>query len=143
MIEKLDLEQIKHMEDNRQYIANMRPVFNRRALFSDTTGDYLIPPEPSANEDVTVRFRTARNNVDRVLLVYRGEQFIMEKTESEKHFDYYTAKIHLESEKVTYHFEVQSGRLHAYYDTRGLVQDVNEYYDFVILPGFSTPQWAK
>ena len=143
MIEKLDLEQIKHMEDSRQYIANMRPVFNRRALFSDTTGDYLIPPEPSANEDVTVRFRTARNNVDRVLLVYRGEQFIMEKTESEKHFDYYTAKIHLESEKVTYHFEVQSGRLHAYYDTRGLVQDVNEYYDFVILPGFSTPQWAK
>lgn len=143
MIEKLDLEQIKHMEDSRQYIANMRPVFNRRALFSDTTDDYLIPSEPSANEDVTVRFRTARNNVDRVLLVYRGEQFIMEKTESEKHFDYYTAKIHLESEKVTYHFEVQSGRLHAYYDTRGLVQDVNEYYDFVILPGFSTPQWAK
>ena len=143
MIEKLDLEQIKHMEDNRQYIANMRPVFNRRALFSDTTGDYLIPPEPSANEDVIVRFRTARNNVDRVLLVYRGEQFIMEKTETEKHFDYYTAKIHLESEKVTYHFEVQSGRLHGYYDTRGLVQDVNEYYDFVILPGFSTPQWSK
>lgn len=26
---------------------------------------------------------------------------------------------------------------------RGLVQEVNEYYDFIIIPGFHTPDWAK
>ena len=28
------------------YIANMRPVFNRRALFSNASYEYLVPAEP-------------------------------------------------------------------------------------------------
>lgn len=143
MEEKLNLDKIKKLENNKRYIATMRPVFNRRALFSDTTGDYLIPEEPSAGEKVTVKFRTARNNVDRVVLVCGGESQVMTKVESDKHFDFYAGELQLGSEKVNYYFEIQSGSLRAYYDTRGLVQDVNAYYDFVILPGFRTPQWAK
>ena len=143
MEEKRSLEEIKQLENNKRYIGTMRPVFNRRALFTDTTGDYLIPAEPSVNEKVTVRFRTARNNVDRVVLLCGDESHIMTKAESDKHFDFYTCELQLESEKVTYHFEIQSGSLRAYYDTRGLVQDMNVYYDFAILPGFKTPQWAK
>lgn len=143
MEEKLSLEQMKRLENNKRYIATMRPVFNRRALFTDTTGDYLIPEEPSAGQKVTVRFRTARNNVDRVVLFCGETSYIMTKTERDKHFDFYTCELQLGSEKVTYHFEIQSGVLRAYYDTRGLVHDVNVYYDFVILPGFKTPQWAK
>ena len=92
MEEKLDLRKIKHLENNRQYIATMRPVFNRRALFSDTTGDFLIPPEPEANSTVTVRFRTAKNNVDRCVLVNRGEKYVMNKVEATKHFDYYACE---------------------------------------------------
>lgn len=140
---KLNLDKIKQLENNKRYIATMRPVFNRRALFSDTTGDYLIPEEPSAGEKVTVKFRTARNNVDRVVLIYGEEIRVMTKVESDKHFDFYAGELQLGEEKATYHFEIQSGSLRAYYDTRGLVQDVNPYYDFVILPGFKTPQWAK
>ncbi len=143
MEEKLNLEQMKRLENNKRYIATMRPVFNRRALFTDTTGDYLIPEEPAAGEKVTVRFRTARNNVDRVVLLCGEASYIMTKTESDKHFDFYTCELQLGSEKTTYHFEIQSGVLRAYYDTRGLVHDVNVYYDFAILPGFKTPQWAK
>ncbi|MBS7240004.1 MAG: glycoside hydrolase family 13 protein [Acetatifactor sp.] len=141
--EKLDLRKIKHLENNRQYIATMRPVFNRRALFSDTTGDFLIPPEPEANSTVTVRFRTAKNNVDRCVLVNRGEKYVMNKVEATKHFDYYACDLQLGTEKETYYFEIQSGFLKGYYDTRGLVTEVNEYYNFVILPGFRTPDWAK
>ena len=143
MEEKLDLRKIKHLENNRQYIATMRPVFNRRALFSDTTGDFLIPPEPEANSTVTVRFRTAKNNVDRCVLVNRGEKYVMNKVEATKHFDYYACDLQLGTEKETYYFEIQSGFLKGYYDTRGLVTEVNEYYNFVILPGFRTPAWAK
>lgn len=50
MDETLDLEKIKRLENSRQYLATMRPVFNRRALFSDTTEEYLTPSEPDVNE---------------------------------------------------------------------------------------------
>ena len=140
---KLDLNRLKRLEFNRQYIANMRPVFNRRALFTDTTGDYLIPPEPVAGQRVTVKFRTAKNNVDYVLLVYGGSKYIMSKAESDKHFDYYAADFQLGNEKVHYHFEIHSGRLVGFYDSRGLAHEANEYYDFVVIPDFKTPGWAK
>ena len=52
-----------------QYILNMRPVFNKEALFSDGTEYYRIPAEPKAGDTVTIIFRTQRNNVDSVYLV--------------------------------------------------------------------------
>lgn len=140
---KLDLEKIKQLEDNRQYISTMRPVFNKRALFSDTSENYISPAEPMPFNKVTVKFRTARNNVDRVLLVHKGERHLMYKAETEGNFDYYTFELQLGEEKASYHFEILTGRLKCFYDTRGLVQDVNEYYDFAIIPGFRTPGWAK
>lgn len=139
----LNLEKIKQTEESRQYMATMRPVFNRRALFSDTTAEYISPVEPEKNDTVNIRFRTAKNNVDRVLLVNRGKKYIMHKKESDKHFDFYEVTLQLHEEKETYYFEIQSGNLRATYDTRGLVQDANDYYSFVILPGFKTPKWAK
>ena len=139
----LDLEKIKLLENNRQYISTMRPVFNKRALFSDTTDNYISPAEPEPFDKVTIKFRTAKNNVDRVLLVHKGERHMMYKAETEGSFDYYTFELQLEEEKATYHFEILTGRLKCFYDVRGLVQDVNEYYDFVIIPGFKTPKWAK
>lgn len=143
MEQNMDLKKITQLENNRRYIDTMRPVFNRRALFTDTTGDYVIPAEPEPFEKVTVRFRTARNNVDRVLLVYRGQKYVMHKAESDKHFDYYAQEIQLDDKKASYYFEIHSGRLTGFYDTRGLVQEANEYYNLVILPGFKTPEWAK
>ena len=143
MNEKLDLEKIRQLEYKCQYIANMRPVFNRRALFTDTTAEYITPEEPAPHERVTIRFRTAKNNVDRVVVVYRGEKYAMVKVESDNHFDYYAQVVQLGAEKFTYHFEVQAGKLQVFYDSRGISQEVNEYYDFVIIPGFHTPGWAK
>lgn len=143
MEERLALERLRILEKNLQYISSMRPVFNRRALFSDTTGEYLIPPEPEPGGKVEIRFRTAKNNVDRVLLLCGNETHIMTKAESDKHFDYYSYELQLGEEKVTYCFEVLLGRLRGYYDVRGLVQERNEYYYFAVIPGFKTPDWAK
>jgi len=139
----MDIEKLRRTEFNRQYIATMRPVFNRRALFSDTSKEYLNPAEPAAYDVVTVRFRTARNNVDRVFFVHKGEKHLMNKVETIDDFDYYAHEFTVDNEKVCYYFEIQTGRITGYYDVRGLVQEVNEYYDFVIIPGFKTPEWAK
>lgn len=139
----MDIDHIRRVEENQMYMATMRPVFNKRALFTDTTEDYVSPAEPAPYDRVTIRFRTARHNVDRVFLIYKNQRYLMNRAESDGMFDYYTHVLQLENEKVTYHFEVETGRLSGIYDVRGLARDVNEYYDFVILPGFKTPAWAK
>ncbi|MDE7252034.1 MAG: glycoside hydrolase family 13 protein [Acetatifactor sp.] len=139
----MDLEHLRRAEYNQQYIAGMRPVFNRRAIFSDTTKEFVTPAEPSAYDLVTIRIRTAKNNVDRVFLVCQGQKYLMYKEDIEGDFDYYYHEMQMENEKVTYYFELQTGRITGYYDLRGLVQEVNEYYSFVIIPGFKTPDWAK
>ena len=139
----MDFSKIQKIENDQRYIATMRPVFNRRALFTDTTKVYVTPAEPSAYDMVTIRFRTARNNVDRVFFVHKGQKHLMSKVESNEDFDFYAYELQLDNEKVSYYFEIQIGRIVGYYDARGLVHEVNEYYDFVIIPGFKTPDWAK
>ncbi len=139
----MDLEKLRRTEYNRQYIATMRPVFNRKALFSDTTKEYLSPAEPAAYDVVTVRFRAAKNNIDRVFFVHKGQKYLMNKVETVEGFDYYAHEFTVDNEKVSYYFEIHVGHIIGYYDVRGLVQEVNEYYDFVIIPGFKTPDWAK
>ena len=135
----MDLERLRRTEYNQQYIAAMRPVFNRRALFTDTSAEYVIPEEPACFSEVTIRFRTARNNVDRVFLVCGGQKHLMVRVESKNDFDYYAYVMRLDDQKVSYYFEVQTGRITGIFDMRGLVQEVNEFYDFIIIPGFHTP----
>lgn len=143
MENNFDMDELSHLERVQQYIYAMRPVFNRRALFTDTTEEYVTPAEPEPFEKVTIRFRTARNNVDRVALVIENEKYLMSKVESDKHFDFYAYEVRLEDKKLSYHFEIQTGRQRGVYDTRGLTQEANEYYNIVIVPGFKTPNWAK
>ncbi len=139
----MDYEKLRRTEYNQQYISSMRPVFNRRALYTDTTKQFISPAEPRAYDLVTIRFRTARNNVDRVFLVHKGQKHLMNKVETINDFDYYEYELQMENEKVSYYFEVQTGKLTGYFDARGLILEVNEYYNFVIIPGFKTPDWAK
>ena len=76
-----------------QYILNMRPVFNKEALFSDGTEYYRIPAEPKAGDTVTIKFRTQRNNVDSVYLVSQEQRVQMEICGTENGFDYYSAQV--------------------------------------------------
>lgn len=139
----MDLNQFQKAEKNQQYFTSMRPVFNRKALFSDMTEDYVYPPEPSAYGEVNIHFRSAINNIDRVFIVCKGEKHLMLKTESDNNFDYYSHSIQLENETLIYYFEVQVGKITCFYDTRGVCKDINEYYHFRLIPGFKTPEWAK
>ena len=139
----MDISQFQRVEKNQQYLASMRPVFNRRALFSDMTEDYVYPPEPSAYGEVSIRFRAKRNNIDRVFWVSKGEKHLMLKTETDSNFDYYSHSVQLENETLTYYFEVQAGKITCFYDIRGVCKDVNEYFHFRLIPGFKTPDWAK
>lgn len=139
----MDFDHLSKPEQNDQYISNMRPVINTSALFSDTTADYVSPAEPRAYDKVTIRFRTAKNNVDRVFLVTKGQSYLMTKESSDENFDFYSYTLQLENEKITYHFEIVCGKITGYYDVRGFVREPMEHYNIVIIPGFKTPDWAK
>ena len=139
----MDINDFFRIEQHYQYIASMRPVFNRKALFSDTTENYIYPAEPSAYGEVTIRFRSEKNNIDRVFFVSKNGKQLMIKTESDEYFDYFSHTEQLENEKLIYYFEVQAGKIRCFYDARGVVKDINAYYHFQIIPGFKTPAWAK
>ncbi len=139
----MHLEQVRRNLNNQLYIASMRPVFNKRALFSDTTADYISPVEPEPFDEVSIRFRAGKNNVDRVFLMSGGKAYLMTKVATDESFDYYEYTVTLGEEKFTYYFEIEIGRVSARYDVRGLVREANDYYNFVIIPGFKTPKWAK
>ena len=116
---------------------------NKAALFCDGTEGYVYPPEPKENELVTFRFRTAKDDADRVGLVTSADTYVMEKECTQGEFDYYTFEVRLGAEPFRYCFEVQSGTEKYYCGRCGISREILEYYNFVVVPGFSTPDWAK
>lgn len=125
------------------YMTNNRPTLNRRAIFSDETENYRSPAEPGVDEDVRIRFRTYRYNADKVVLVANGERYVMQRAYSDLLFDYYVAVIHVGTEPVSYYFEAYLGKTIAFYNKIGVYKQLNPYYNFRIVPGYKTPDWAK
>lgn len=139
----MDYRKILRAEEQLQYITDMRPLLRKRALFSDTTEDYVTPSQPRKYDMVQIRFRAGVDNIDRVYFVCKGNKTLMTKVSSDELFDFYETDYQLEDERIYYYFEVQVGRITCYFDTRGVQKQPDEYYSFSIIPGFSTPDWAK
>ena len=125
------------------YMCSARPTLHPRALFSDVTSDYRNPVEPVPGDEVTIRLRTGRYNVDKAYLVVDNVEHVMTRVRSESMFDYYEAKINVGTDKIYYYFKVELGRTVCYYNQIGAIKDLNPYYNFQITPGFKTPEWAK
>ena len=125
------------------YIDNLATIFNPQALFSDGTKAYRSPAEPQVNEYVTIRFRAGRENIDEVYLVCGKIRQRMQKVSNDRVFDYYEGGIQLGEERAEYYFEVHCGNLVCYYNSVGVCNSIENYYNFWIMPSFKTPDWAK
>ena len=68
----MNYENLNDARKIQEYVTNMRPTFNKRAVFSDETENYRTPAEPEAGDTVNIRIRTKKNNVD----------FMRERTEN-------------------------------------------------------------
>lgn len=121
---------------------------NKEALFSDGTGNYLVPCEPKEYEIVTIRFRTAKDDVDFVRVIAGTRAFIMRKAYTEGEFDYYELRWKMSEKPLRYHFEINGRgeygqKIICYYNRCGVSDKIVDEYAFTIVPGFSTPDWAK
>lgn len=136
-------DSIEKLNSIQRYIMQMRPVLQKQALFSDETADYRMPLNPNPNEMVTIRFRTAADNVDRVLFCHEEKRMAMTLAESDDEFDYYEIRVKIDEERYEYHFEILSGMLKCYFDRKGVSGEQRLQYNFAVIPGFSVPEWCK
>lgn len=86
------------------YMCNTRPVFKPRALFSDATENYRIPPECEAWDTVRIRLRVGRFNIERAYLYVDNEEYAMVRVDSDVSFDYYEAAIEVSDCVMSYYF---------------------------------------
>lgn len=116
---------------------------NFDAVFSDETAAYRKPANPKPGEKAAIRLRTAASNVDNAFLCIGDNEIPMQIEHSTGVFDYYCGTISCGSEPIYYYFKLEKDGREYYYNKKGIFQFVNSDYNYVLLPGFSTPHWAK
>lgn len=96
-----------------------------------------------STKELRIRFRSKKQDVDRVLLHY-GRKFAwkeqsqkeMKKVASDAYFDFYQCDITVEDNRVGYYFEVFGGEEHCYFTEAGVLTEFSEerahclYYQF-------------
>ncbi|RDY29821.1 glycoside hydrolase family 13 protein [Lachnotalea glycerini] len=137
------MDNMEEIFQKQLYLSQMRPPLNRNALFSDETENYRIPTEPLAFSTVTIRFRAEKDNVDAVYLIADSIRYEMTRYETKGVFDFYKLELSVAGEVVNYYFEIMIGKIKCYYNKLGVTKEVQEYYSFMILPGYTSPKWAK
>lgn len=129
-----------------KFVMNMLPVLNTDALFSDESENFVTPMEPEAGQDVTIRVRTGRANVDEAVLVMGSVRKTMTWEKCDRTFDYYRTTVTMPAETLSWYFEIHSGRCTVNLIKGGVVSaehEVPERSRFRACPGFHTPDWAK
>ena len=120
-------------------------ALNKDALFTDETDSFRFPSEPEEGDEVVLLFRTAANNADVVSYIEAGSSSgaAMIKTDTDNLFDYYEYRIKTGRSPIKYCFSVRKGDELCYYSRLGPVGQYPDAGWFTIVPGFSTPNWAK
>lgn len=118
-------------------------AINQAAIFSDGTENFVSPAQPETYSTVTIRCRVGNEGVETVKAIVNGAVYEMHREKETSKFEYYTTSIPLQKEAVTYYFEIQRGTEVVRYNRQGCVDNINPYFNFCILPGYQSPDWAK
>lgn len=125
------------------HIQRTKPILNQQALFTDGGPNFVQPMEPKAGDEVKIRFRTARENVEHVYFCAGEERTEMKLASRDRLFDFYETHITVDEEAVKYYFEVHAGGKVCFFNKMGPRKELDSFFNYEITPGFSTPDWAK
>jgi alpha-glucosidase len=137
------MKKVSKAEKLQNYIFSRKALIRMEGFFSDNTKFYQMPEEPTDQDDITIRFRTATYNVDEVYIIVNGQKIEMERTKREEYFDYYEVTIPAGPEELNYYFQVRMNDSSLYYNRKGTLRQNEPEYNFSIVKNFSTPAWAK
>ncbi|MGN0505368.1 MAG: glycoside hydrolase family 13 protein [Lachnospiraceae bacterium] len=116
---------------------------NLNAFFSDGTREYRTPVDISANEEVTIRFRTPHGSDAAPEIVIENHKIPMKLTETTRQFDYYAGSVPVGEEPVSYYFSFLADGIPYEYDRSGVCEKASQEFYFLLTPGFLVPDWAK
>ena len=139
----MDIKQMLGFEKLFAYISTRHPILEVKAIFCDETENYRIPQEPKVGDSVTLRLRTKKNNAEQVYLRYQEKRLALSLESSDGSFDYYAITLEKVTKPMEYYFELHSGRYRVFYNKKGATREPDHYFNFKLVPGLSTPDWAK
>lgn len=119
------------------------------SVYSDGTGEFVSSPSPYLGEKVVVRLRLLDGApVEHILIraLHNGLQSFTEMRPCEvaHGLRYYEAPLHINEERVQYHFCIVAADGTYYYTQNGVTTYVPDHtYDFVLLAGYVQPEWVK
>ena len=137
------IRSLSRTEKLELHIYHTRPILNYKALFADGSDYYFSPMEPDPGDEVTIRFRTAKDNAEHVFFLCDDKRHEMEVVSSNERFDYYEIKWIMPEDTLVYCFEIISNGTHCFYNKKGPLTYWDSFFDFRVKAGFSTPDWAK
>ena len=121
------------------------------ALYHDNTE--VCFANPIAEDKISIRFQTKRNDIEEVLLCYndgKEREVNLEKFASFEYFDFYKTIIEVESSKFDYCFKIKDGDRVICYDEQGVIEDASKLvevkpfqYDLSQVEIFKTPAWVR
>jgi len=120
--------------------------FNKEAIFSDETKQYVTPYDPNPGDTVTFKLRVAANTNCEVRLYFEDVQSLpyqMVCTTKSEVFDYFTIKAEVPQEATRYFYTIVYNGQIFYYNKQGLQDNLDPHYNFRLIPGLRTPDWAK
>ena len=120
-------------------------------LFSDQGSLFDSHPEPTAAQAVTLTLRARHGNISAANLKYydsAGGSFHLvpmrvTSTDSSGTFDYWQGTVPASPSAKHYRFQVTNGSDTVWYNAEGASSSEPSSGDFLIVPGFKTPDWMK
>jgi len=119
-------------------------MINRQALFTDETECFKTPYEPFPGDSVTLYFRTLKNDVSSVYVVFGETEHRMKKLRQDSDmFDFYAFTFKCRAKAVSYYFCIEDEDERVFYNRLGVVTSNQDEYNFGFVPGATVPDWAK
>ena len=123
----------------------------RNYLFSDQGTMYDSDPEPTATSPVTLTLRACKGDLTGAAIKYydSGDNSLhliaMHRLSSAPTatFDYWQGTVPASGSSKHYRFQVDDGSATAWLNAAGIATSEPSSGDFLILPGFKTPDWMK
>lgn len=123
----------------------------RNALFADQGTMYDSDPQPTASSPVTLTLRACQGGVTSADIEYYDSAdgsfhwipMHRVSTDATGTFDYWQGTVPASGSAKHYRFRVEDGPLEAWLNASGVTSSEPLSGDFLIIPGFKTPDWMK